>query len=57
MRKFGTAETTIESNWDRLKLVQMGVDENFVNTLNEDEARDICKGLLYAHERYNDVLQ
>lgn len=43
-------------HWDIVKLLELGVSEDFIRQLNSHEARELLKGLLYLLERYgNDV--
>lgn len=39
-------------HWDISKLLEMGVNSEFIQTLNPDEIRDLLKGLLYLKARY-----
>jgi hypothetical protein len=41
-------------HWDIAKLLEMGVDANFLQESNvtPEQARDLVKGLLYLRERF-----
>lgn len=41
-------------HWDIAKLLELGVNEEFVRQLTADETRELLKGLLYLVERYSD---
>jgi hypothetical protein len=41
-------------HWDTVKLLELGVSEDFIRQLNSHEARELLKGLLYLLERYSD---
>lgn len=38
-------------DWDRAKLIEMGVKREFVLELDDKQAHDLVKGLLYVWER------
>jgi hypothetical protein len=40
------------TEWDRAKLIEIGVKKEFVLELDDYLARDLVKGLLYLCERY-----
>jgi len=42
-------------HWDIAKLLEMGVDANFLRESNitPEQARDLVKGLLYLRERFS----
>lgn len=44
-----------QMHWDIAKLLEMGVDANFLQESNitPDQARDLVKGLLYLKERFS----
>ena len=39
-------------HWDITKLLEMGLDEEWVRQLTPAQATDLVKGLLYLKERY-----
>ncbi len=43
-----------QMHWDIAKLLEMGVDANFLQESNvtPEQARDLVKGLLYLRERF-----
>jgi hypothetical protein len=41
-------------HWDISKLLEMGVNPEFIQTINPDEIRDLLKGLLYLKARYSE---
>ncbi|MEW6605089.1 MAG: hypothetical protein AB1351_10455 [Thermoproteota archaeon] len=44
-----------QMHWDIAKLLEMGVDANFLleSNITPEQARDLVKGLLYLKERFN----
>jgi hypothetical protein len=38
-------------DWDRAKLIEMGVKREFVLELDDKQTHDLVKGLLYVWER------
>jgi hypothetical protein len=41
-------------HWDAVKLLELGVSEDFVRQLNSHEARELLKELLCLLEKYSD---
>ncbi|HEX7032719.1 MAG TPA: hypothetical protein VF172_06955 [Nitrososphaera sp.] len=43
-----------QMHWDIAKLLEMGVDANFLleSNITPEQARDLVKGLLYLRERF-----
>jgi hypothetical protein len=41
-------------HWDISKLLEIGVNEDFLKELSDGEIRDLLKGLLYLKARYED---
>lgn len=39
-------------HWDIAKLLEMGVNEEFIKELSDDGIRDLLKGVLYLKARY-----
>lgn len=44
-------------HWDITKLLQMGVNETFINEMTEDGIKELLKGCLYLKERYSSTNQ
>ncbi|AIF82319.1 hypothetical protein NTE_00237 [Candidatus Nitrososphaera evergladensis SR1] len=66
MRRTGTAPTmaaaeietyeTLWKNWDRIKLAELGVNTDFIRKLDDGQARDLVRGLLYLFEKHKSQL-
>lgn len=43
-------------HWDVAKLLELGIDENFLKNANlkPEQARDLVKGLLHLKERFKE---
>lgn len=41
-------------HWDIAKLLELGVSEELVKELSDNEIRDLLKGLLYLKVKYED---
>jgi hypothetical protein len=39
-------------HWDIAKLLEFGVSPEFVGMLDDDEIRDLLKGILYLNAKY-----
>jgi hypothetical protein len=48
---------TLQMHWDIMKLLSLGVSEEFIRDTNMTlaQARDFVKGLLYLRERYSNA--
>ncbi len=44
-----------ESKWDAYKLLQLGANKEFVDSLTVSQARELLKNIFYAIERYRDT--
>lgn len=47
---------TLWKNWDRAKLAELGVNADFIRKLNDRQARDLVRGLLYLFEKHKSKL-
>lgn len=62
MRRMGTTAAEIETyetlwrKWDRTKLAELGVNADFIKKLNDRQARDLVRGLLYLFEKHKSKL-
>jgi len=43
-----------DSKYDRRKLIQLGVDQEFLNFMDDDQARELLKGMLYLIAKKQD---
>jgi hypothetical protein len=43
-----------DSQYDRHKLIQLGVDPEFLNFMDDDQARELLKGMLYLIAKKQD---
>lgn len=43
-----------DSKYDRRKLIQLGVDPEFLNFMDDDQARELLKGMLYLIAKKQD---
>lgn len=43
-----------DSKYDRHKLIQLGVDPEFLNFMDDDQARELLKGMLYLIAKKQD---
>lgn len=44
-------------HWEIARLLEMGVEQEFVEKLNVEETRDLLKGLLYLREKWKEAQQ
>ena len=47
-------EIILAYHWDVERLLSMGVKEEYICQLTPREAKDLLKGLLYLHAKYQD---
>jgi hypothetical protein len=45
-----------ESKWDAYKLLQLGANKEFVDSLTVNQARELLKNIFYAIARYRDTV-
>ena len=50
------SQGAVELHWGISKLLELGISEELIKDLTENEIADLVKGLLYLKERYKEGL-
>lgn len=56
MSSSSSPEFSEDSNWDTDKLLQLGANKEFVESLTVSQARELLKNIFYAIERCRDAI-